>query len=131
MTRFALLLPLAAALGCGGPTHYPVSGKVQFADGTPLAHGRVAVNYGHGLGGVGWLKPDGTFVIGSNATDDGVPPGVHKVAIDNAVTPTPAGYDPKFVAKPLIHPKFNDPETSGLTFEVPKEREWVITVHAP
>ncbi len=89
------------------------------------------MNYGNGLGATGWLREDGTFTLGTNKPGDGVPAGTHKVAIDNAVTPTPAGYDPTFVAKPLIHAKFNDPETSGLVFEVPAQREWLIVVEKP
>lgn len=131
MRTLALLCPLAALLGCGGPSYYPVSGKVQFADGTPLAQGRVVVSYGNGLGGVGWLRADGSFQLGTHSPTDGIPPGTYKIAIDNAVTPTPAGYDPKFVAKPLIHPRYADPETSGIAFEVPKDREWNITVEKP
>lgn len=131
MTRFTLSIALAAAAaGCGVRQH-PVSGRVQFPDGAPLAIGRVTVSFGNGLGATGWLRPDGTFDLGTHAPTDGLEPGTYKVAIDNAVTPPPGGYDPKFVAKPLIHPRFANPETSGLTFEVPRDREWVIVVEKP
>lgn len=131
MRRAVAGVLLLAAGGCGGPTTFPVSGRVHFADGTPLPIGRVTVRLPGGLGASGWLHADGTFDLGTQTATDGLPPGTYPVAIDNAVTPPPAGYAPNFVSKPLIHPKYANPDTSGLVFEVPATRVWDITVEKP
>jgi hypothetical protein len=85
-------LGLAALLlaGCAGgnklPKTYAVSGKVQFADGTPLAGGLVQFKpEGHDeLTTSGVTKEDGSFTLSTtldNQQADGAIAGPHKVTI--------------------------------------------------
>jgi hypothetical protein len=78
------------------------------------------------------IRPDGTFQMGTHTTDDGVPPGTHRVYIANAQTfPPPGQGDRPFTPQPLIHDRFTDPRRSGLTFDVPRETVWDIVVDKP
>jgi len=131
----ALVLVTAALLsgaGCGKSV-YPVRGTVRFKDGTPLKVGRVIADSGDPqVGSWGYIREDGTFELGTFSHNDGVPPGTYRVWIENAVTSPPPGGDPTtFVSRPLIHSRFTDKESSGLTFEVPKETVWEIVVEKP
>lgn len=123
-----LLVPL---VGCGKPMH-PVKGVVHFKDGTPLPAGRVVIDFDDGKTGAwGAIRADGTFEMGTNTTNDGVPAGTYKVYLSNTIEPPPASLPPNYVPKELIHKKFADKETSGLVFEVPKQTTWDITVEKP
>jgi hypothetical protein len=127
-----LVVVALAGAGCGKSTH-PVRGKVRFSDGTPLTVGRVVADSGDPqVGSWGYIREDGTFELGTFSHNDGVPPGTYRVSIENAVTSPPPGGDPtKFVSRPLLHPRFADKGTSGLTFEVPKDTVWEIVVEKP
>jgi hypothetical protein len=117
--------------GCGAKLH-PVKGRVHFPDGSPLTLGRVVIDQGNAAtGSWGLIKPDGTFEMGTHTTSDGVPPGTHRVYIENAVTFPPPGHRGPFTPKPLIHVRFTDPKRSGLTFEVPRQTVWDIVVEKP
>lgn len=120
------------ASGCGTQNIHPVTGKVFFPDGKPLTTGRVVIDSGENpVGSWGQLQDDGTFVMGTHTPSDGVPAGTWRVTIQNAMTSPPPNFEGEFVSKPLIDPKYFDPETSGLVFEVPPQQEWNITVTRP
>jgi hypothetical protein len=134
-----LLMPLSLALvaGCTGSKVGTVSGKVAYKN-EPVTGGKMKL-YPQG-GGPEYpinLNPDGTFNVGD------VPPGTYAVAIDtdslkNQADPTavykqpvPKGADPSKVNKVevdttnlpkyvKIPPKYKDPKTSGLTWEIKK-----------
>jgi hypothetical protein len=126
----ATLLTLSLA-GCAGSKFHPVRGRVHYADGSPLIAGRVVADLGGPAGSWGIVRPDGRFVMGTRADDDGVPAGKFRVCIENAVTPPPASLSDAYVAKPLVHARFTKFETSGLEFEVPRQAEWDIVVEKP
>lgn len=127
----AAVAVLVAAAGCARPVH-PVKGTVRFKDGTPLAVGRVVVDSDDGKSGSwGAIRPDGSFVMGTLAPDDGVPAGTYRVYLTNTTTPPPADLSAPFTPRPLVHARFNNKDTSGITFEVPKETTWVIVVEKP
>lgn len=119
--------------GCGRRNLHPVSGVVRFSDGTPLSAGRVVVDFGRDSfsGAWGHVRSDGTFAIGTLSAADGMRAGVVQVAIVNAVEPVYAPDGTAITSKPLIHPRFADPETSGLSFEVPRQTHWDIIVDRP
>jgi hypothetical protein len=131
----AACLSLLVIAGCGRRDLHPVSGTVRFPDGSPLTTGRVVVDYGLNskFGGWGYIKPDGSFTLGSLTQTDGVRAGTVRVAITFAYEA--AGEPPADAGaaelKPLVHPRFEDPETSGLSFEIPRETSWEITVDPP
>ncbi|HXG09782.1 MAG TPA: carboxypeptidase-like regulatory domain-containing protein [Gemmataceae bacterium] len=121
-------------LGGCGDKRYPIKGRVHFPDGSPLKVGRVCVVIEPGKTGAwGYIGEDGTFTLGSNTPDDGLPAGTYRVYIMDPEDSRMMGKPRKAneVIPPLIHPRFTSPETSGLTFEVPKQTEWDIVVQKP
>ncbi|WP_439623458.1 hypothetical protein [Gemmata sp.] len=122
---------LVAPAGCSRAVH-PVKGTVRFKDGTPLTVGRVVVDSDDGKSGSwGAIRPDGTFEMGTLAPNDGVPAGTYRVYLTNTTTPPPADLSAPFTPKPLVNTRFNDKETSGVAFEVPRETTWEIVVEKP
>ncbi len=122
----AVLLPLC---GCGRSNLHQVSGRVKFADGSPLTVGRVVIEYDDSKQAWGRILGDGSFTIGTFAENDGMKPGTWKVAIRNAEFIKYG--DPPSPPVPLIHERYGSTATSGLSFEVPKEVEWTIVVDRP
>jgi hypothetical protein len=124
----ALALLLAAAVGCGGGKGATVRGKVTYR-GTPLTMGNVTLVSEDGkVIKTGQIQEDGTYQI------PGAPTGHVQAAV---VNPPPVGAkggpplvgppnDPetklarelaaKYVPTP---PRYGDPKTSGLSFDVP------------
>jgi hypothetical protein len=125
-----LVVCIAAVVlvGCGRRDLHPVSGTVRFPDGAPLTTGRVVAVYPPpaAYGGWGYIKHDGTFTLGSFTPTDGVRAGTVQVAITFA-------YDDDGVGnpKPLVHKRFESPDTSGLSFEIPRQTTWDIVVERP
>jgi hypothetical protein len=121
-----MLAVAAAALGCSGK--YPVKGKVQFNDGTPLAGGLVIFEDEKGLSsGYSELGPDGSFEITFDEPLDGLPKGNYRVAVR-----PPSQYalteDQKKTALPLggIAQKYLHPETSGILVKIEGARSDLI-----
>jgi len=127
-----LACSLAVAVAGCGTSMYPVKGRVHFADGTPLTQGRVIVESEDGkTGSWGIIHEDGTFEMGTLTSNDGVPAGTYRVLLSNATTQPPPGMTVPFVPKPLVHVKYANKDTSGITFEVPAQTTWDITVEKP
>ena len=126
---------MLALAGCGRRDLHPVSGTVRFPDGSPLTTGRVVLDYGPqaNRGGWGYIKPDGTFTLGSLTQTDGVRAGTVRVAITlaSAADGKPDGDGMITKLKPLIHARFAHPDTSGLSFEIPRQTKWEIVVERP
>ncbi len=82
--RVLLILPLLTLIGCGSaqvPT-YPVIGRVEFADGTPVRHGTVELeSVDHELSAAGKIQHDGSFVLGTYTPDDGAVAGEHNAIV--------------------------------------------------
>jgi len=111
ITLAALLL--GACSGCGGsgslPTLIPVKGKVTYK-GQPLTKGTVRFEPdGYGRMATGDLQADGTFVLTTYQTGDGVVAGQHKVFI------TGTGSNPR---KELVPQKYTTADGSKLTADV-------------
>lgn len=121
------------AAGCGdpGPSAHiekvvPVSGTLTYR-GQPLEYHQVIFRATDGRRtAIGITDAAGKFTLGTNGKDDGAPPGSHKVGINYVGPPivddpSKEPIDPAFRPKPKIQIPANyaDPETSGLTQEVP------------
>jgi hypothetical protein len=121
-----ILVSLFALSGCG--SNESLSGKVSFEDGKPLDQGTVCF-LKEGFMARGTIGPDGSYVVGSVESDDGLPPGIYQVYIEGAVIEdlqSPTG------VTAIIDPKMTSPQTSGLTCEVPVENDVLnITVGYP
>ncbi|WP_417385740.1 carboxypeptidase regulatory-like domain-containing protein [Gimesia sp.] len=82
--RWVILTLLICCYGCGSdkiPT-YPVSGRVQFADGEPVRTGTIELeSEEHGTSATGTIQEDGTFVLGTYTPDDGAAAGKHRAIV--------------------------------------------------
>jgi hypothetical protein len=99
----------------------PLSGTVTFSDdGSPLTAGAVFFETPT-YSARGTIGPDGRYVVGSMRATDGIPIGTYQVTIrgaeDVVSTERPDGtWIERRTA--LIDAKYQDPDTSGLTFTV-------------
>ncbi|MCI0461898.1 MAG: carboxypeptidase-like regulatory domain-containing protein [Gemmataceae bacterium] len=121
--RVLLMVPVAAAvLGCGDK--YPVKGKVQFRDGTPLTAGVVIFTDEQGASsGYGSVGPDGSFEITYDKPRDGLPKGTYRVTV---MPPSPWGLteEQKKTAPPRwgIALKYLSPDTSEILVTIDGKR---------
>jgi hypothetical protein len=119
-------------MGCGGKRTYQVAGKVTFKDGTPLNGGQVVfepVDKDAKIGARGQIQADGTFRMGTYRDDDGVSEGKHKVLV---VPPLPPILDERRPAPPILHPRFQKFDSSGLEYTVTRDnKEYHIIVEKP
>lgn len=81
---FTFLAVLTAlAVGCGDKVS--MHGKVTFSDDqSPLTVGQVSFQSDTFLAR-GYLKPDGTYVLGTDKEKDGLPKGTYRVSVDYAI----------------------------------------------
>lgn len=134
LLRFAMLLSLGLLAGCGfapGPVAtieevVPVSGTLTY-QGKPLEGYQVTFLPTDGRRvAVGVTDSAGHFTLGTNTLNDGAPPGSHKVSVVWAGPPSTDGAvldAPTQPPKPPVQipTKYGNPESSGLTQEVPPE----------
>ena len=132
MTLATSLAAAAATFpGCGGAGQlqtYHTTGKVHFADGTPLPGGSVVFqSVEHRLTANAPIQEDGTFQLGTYEPGDGAVAGKHTAAVQPPMT------NPDMGPRVPIHPRFRRMETSGLEFTVTEEgpNEFDILVEAP
>ena len=114
---FCLLLCLLTCLsvtGCG--KNKRLTGTVTFSDGTPAKSGTVLFRQDNFIA-KGEIQPDGSYKMSSEREKDGIPPGFYQVYVSNIFKPPPSGV----MAMPasLVDPKFENPDTSGLTCIIP------------
>src|SRR5262249_38317401 len=116
---FVFLLFLGAG-GCGGgPTLYPVSGKVSYKDGKPVTAGLgIFEPAGQKISARGEIQSDGSFQLGTYKNNDGALEGEYKVLI--APPPLPEEGKPR---RPAIHAKYQSLESTPLKFTVTPDRD--------
>ena len=104
---FILTALIFTAVGCSDKV--PMRGKVTFSDDkSPLTVGMVSFTSGSLLAR-GHLKPDGTYVIGTDTDRDGLPKGTYTVTISDAVevkpgVPSSSGLPAPSIMRQLIVP---------------------------
>ena len=121
------LLSLACTLGCG-KQGFNVGGKVTFSDGKPLTQGQVMFTSGFFTAGGGIIS-DGSYSMSVR-----IPAGTYKVSVVAVGEPiaAPSGnLEDMKPGKPLVDPKFSNPETSGFVCEVKGPTGFNITVEPP
>ncbi len=122
MFRCCLLICVTVAtLGCDGK--YPVRGKVQFSDGSPLAGGMVIFTDEKGeTGGYGPLQPDGSFEITYDDPRDGLPKGTYGVSV-RPPSPWSMTEEERRTAPPRggVALKYLQPETSEIKVVIDKQ----------
>ena len=124
--RLTILVAFSVTIGCS--QNVSLRGKVTFSDDdAPLSTGAVCFE-SETMVARGELQADGSYVVGSDAPKNGLPPGEYRVYITGASkfetksmgaialpgTPAPSISIPVS----LIDPKFSSPTTSGLTLKV-------------
>ena len=122
MKKYTFLLCLLICLlviGCG--KNKRLVGKVTFADGTPATNGMVIFR-ADGFMARGEIKPDGSYKMSSEGTNDGLPPGEYKVGVQGIFGMPPSTPGQMTLPILLCDPKYGDPETSGLKCTVPAPR---------
>ena len=119
------LVALVSAEGCG-PRHpaetNPVSGNVVFADGEPLATGGLILlesfeAEGQQFNARGEIQADGTFRLSTFDQGDGAVAGRHRVLV-RAKRDETDWFERGIVPRPVIDPRFENFESSGLEFTV-------------
>jgi hypothetical protein len=115
-----LVAPIALfCLGCTEPKYFPVRGTIVDETGKPLtelAGANISFeSLEKPVSAVAEVRADGSFSMTTETSDDGCLPGEHRVTIGrvflSADRPLP----------PVINPKYENPETSGLKVTVEKK----------
>jgi hypothetical protein len=135
---------LAAALVCGcGDSGADIERTVKAAGtlthrGAPLAFYQVMVQPEDGRRpAVGVSDAQGKFVLGTNGEGDGAVSGKHRVAVVYVGPPSTnpeAGmndFSPPPAPKGKLAAKYQQPETSGLTLEIPPAGSSDLKVEVP
>ena len=128
MSKYLLIVSfvLCFIIGCGG--NPKLKGKVVFSDDkTPLTQGVVNFISDKGIAR-GELDKEGNFVVGSEKTNDGLPPGNYRVYLSSTeIYKTDAAGNLAGIEY-LIDKKYEDASTSGLTVEVKNSMKYEIEV---
>ena len=114
-----LLIGLVAA-GCSG--NKKLSGKVTFEDGEPAPNGTVIFLKDNFMS-KGGIQPDGSYTLSSERENDGIPSGEYQVYVSGISEPPQVvpGEMPSMPGS-LCDPKYENPDTSGLTCKIPAPR---------
>ena len=127
--RFFLLSLTVLLVVSGCSDKLPLSGTVTFSDdGAPLTQGAVFFQ-SDTLQAQGGIKPDGTYVVGTDKLTDGIPKGSYRVMLvgteqiefKSKTVKDPGGNNIEMKREtrtPVIDTKYGNVQTSGLTFEV-------------
>jgi hypothetical protein len=128
---------LFALVGCGGggPPKHRVTGTVTLEDGSPLTKGMVIFASPAG-NARGQLDAQGNYSLGSAALADGALAGSYQVFLAGPIFEDDEGEVGEYMetaerSEALVHPKFSDPKTSGLTCEVKGPMTFDIKVEKP
>ena len=128
-TFLLLSVLIIATVGCSDKV--PMRGKVTFSDdGAPLTAGQVTFQSDTILAR-GYLKPDGTYILGTDKETDGIPKGTYNVyLLHTTVYETPPGGGSP-IEKQQVSRKYASGETSELTCTVNGKTVFDFTVEKP
>jgi hypothetical protein len=136
---FPLLILCCLFLFTGCSDKVQVKGKVTLTDGTPLARGQVIFEQ-DAFSARGDILSDGTYVMGSLKSNDGLPKGEYVVYISGATevggsfefTTMGGGGQAVTTSMPSLTPvialKYTSGSTSPLRCNVTKSMTWDIEV---
>lgn len=128
----AAIVVSACAVGCRQDGRVSVTGRVQFADGSPLPRGVVRFE-GKTRSGFAQIQPDGRYTLLAGGGVRGLLPGSYAVVVDN--TAEPPVWDEsrkKYVeTQPLVDARYAWPATSGLSCNVTGATVFDIVVERP
>lgn len=116
---------ISMVAGCGAsqvPT-YPVSGTVVSDDGSPVRTGTVELeSRDHKLTATGTIRQDGSFVLGTYASDDGACAGEHRVIVTQLIINDGTVQHTKDHGNP-VDPLYASYNSSPLTASVSEKSE--------
>lgn len=118
--RWAILTLLICSYGCGPDkvTTYPVSGRVQFADGEPVRTGTIELeSKDHGTSAIGTIQEDGTFVLGTYTPNDGAAAGKHQAIVVQIIIADGITKHVKDHGR-AVPPLYGDYDSSPLSVEI-------------
>ena len=120
MRWIALVNLLALTVGCGSdrvPT-YPVSGRVQFADGDPVRVGTIELeSLDFGTTATGRIREDGSFVLGTYTPTDGAAAGAHRAIVVQIIVSDGTFQHTRDHGRPVPR-RYGNYETSSLSVTV-------------
>ena len=130
-------LSVFAVCGCNSnqPATYSTTGKVVFADGSPLAGGTIMFQTVGGKGDAvfnarGLIGEDGTFAMTTFEPNDGAVAGEHQVLVRESMVI--GDFQSPAATARLVAPRFMSFDTSGLTVKVKEEdNDLTIQVDRP
>ena len=124
------LVLLACMVGCSDNlATYPVTGKVEFADGTPAMFGTIEFqSITHPINARGKINRSGEFSLTTYHDGDGAVAGDHKIVITQMIPPTPLGVQVHHDHGDAIDSKYFNYDTSGLRMMVEEEENEIVLV---
>ena len=137
LNKFSFFVAFAIIFTTGCSDKVSVTGTVKYTDGEPLTQGSVFFRNTDGTHMFhGALDSSGAFALGEIRDGDGIPSGTYTAWIAGANT---SDYEQDAAGNLLgrtvsivIDPKYESPETSGLSFEIDKSRNRIeIEVERP
>ena len=117
---FALCLCfcIIATIGCGNGRQQ-LKGKVTFEDGSPVPCGTICFLQGNHESR-GTIQSDGSYVVGTLSTNDGIPPGEYQVYVTNVVEERGMDSSGMPIVVSIIDEKYTSPTKSGITYKTGK-----------
>lgn len=129
--RWLFVAVIVAVAGCSDPAKktYPVRGLVRFPDGKVLRQGSVefeTIGQENPSSAHGVINPDGSFVLGTYALDDGAKVGKHRAVVISDYAIGNGAERPGLIPEAELDPKYRVFRTSGLEFEVKPEDNTIL-----
>ena len=116
LTLFFLLF----TVGCGDKV--VVKGTAKLADGTTITKGTVVFHSDKETFQAD-IQPGGSFSPGKLKDGDGIPRGVYQIYLTGVLSgETPGPYDEAPASVSLIHSRYSQPDSSGLSFDTSKSK---------
>lgn len=133
----AVLLVTALSLSGCGPSRvptYPVAGTIKFADGKPVRSGTIEFRSADfGTTATGTIRDDGTFTVGTYASDDGAAAGKQDVIVIQLIVGDGTAQLRHRDHGRAVPTRYGDYDTSALTAQIePVEQNRItLTLESP
>ena len=133
MRMIAVAMLIGCLSGCDSSqvTTYPVSGRLEFADGEPVRTGTIELeSQEFGTTATGTIREDGTFVLGTFTPNDGAAAGEHRAIVVQIIVGDGISTHILDHGRP-VPMRFASYETSPLTVHIEPIEDNLIVVTLP